>query len=123
MAFILRLEKRKMPVKASDKFELAEQGKAEILIPSIVFVELAYLSEKRRIDANLQDARKYLDKFLNINESPLNLKTIDIAFKIDDIPELHDRLIAALGKELELPIITNDPVIQKSKHVSTIWKS
>ncbi len=38
------------------------------------------------------------------------------------IPELHDRLIAGTAKYLQKELITNDPVIAKSKHVKTIWK-
>lgn len=39
---------------------------------------------------------------------------------IDDIPELHYRLIAATARYLDAPIITNDPVIRKSKFVKII---
>jgi predicted nucleic acid-binding protein len=34
---------------------------------------------------------------------------------LHDIPELHDRLIAATAMHLDLPLITNDPVISKSE--------
>jgi hypothetical protein len=44
------------------------------------------------------------------------------AFEIDDIPELHDRLIAGSGKELNILIITNDPDINESQNVGVIWK-
>ncbi|GEM_PF-4838581 len=37
------------------------------------------------------------------------------------VPELHDRMIAATGKYHQLPVITNDPVLAKSKHITTIW--
>jgi len=122
MAFILRLENRKMPLYAKKKFEMAEKGQAEIVVPAMVFAELAYLSERNKIDTNLNEAKKYLDKYTLINEYPLTYKTVTFAFSIDDIPELHDRLIAAVGKELDAEVITNDPVIEHSRHVKTIWK-
>ena len=40
--------------------------------------------------------------------------------EIDDIPEFHDQLIAATARYLDLPIITNDPVIQDSKFVEVL---
>ena len=49
-------------------------------------------------------------------------KTVEEAFILDDIPELHDRLIAAEGKILNYSVVTNDPDIQASKFVETIWK-
>jgi len=122
MALILRLENRKMPKKVKEKFKQAEKGQTEIAVPAIVFAELAYLSERERIDTTLAEVRKYLDKYPTITECAMTISTVEQAFKIDDIPELHDRLIAAAGKELGVPILTNDPDILDSKHVEVIWK-
>jgi len=122
MALVLRLERRKMPISAKEKFEEAENGQAEILIPAMVFSELGYLAENNRIDTDLQEAQKYLDNHQHIKEQPLTLEHVKTAFEIDDIPELHDRLIAAVGKQLDAEIITNDPEIQSSVMVKTIWK-
>ena len=111
-----------MPISAKEKFEEAENGQAEILIPAMVFSELGYLAENNRIDTDLQEAQKYLDNHQHIKEQPLTLEHVKTAFEIDDIPELHDRLIAAVGKQLDAEIITNDPEIQSSVMVKTIWK-
>jgi len=43
------------------------------------------------------------------------------AIQISDIPELHDRLIAATARQLNLELITNDSVIRSSAFVKTIW--
>ena len=41
---------------------------------------------------------------------------------IDDVShQLHDRLIASTARYLNLPIITNDPIILKSKWVKTLY--
>jgi len=121
MAFVLWLEKRKMPLQAKEKFQSAEKGETEILIPALVFAELAYLSENNRIDTTLEDAKRALAKNKNLKVYPLAFETVRSAFEIDDIPELHDRLIAAAAKELGIEIITNDPEIEQSVHVRTIW--
>ena len=123
MAFILRLEQRKMPKIILQKFEQAEKEQIQIIVPAMVLAELAYLSQKKRIETNLGEAMTYLRKHRTIIIFPLSGFTVQLAFQIDDIPELHDRLIAATGKETNSPILTNDPDICHSKHVTTIWKT
>ena len=54
-------------------------------------------------------------------EYPLNLRVVRAAQQITDIPELHDRLIAATAKALDTKLITNDLKIQASSFVQTIW--
>lgn len=123
MAFILRLEKRKMPKKVKEIFIQAEKGNVEIAIPAMVFAEVAYLSERNRIETTLGKTKNYLEKYPAITECPMSISTVQQAFEIDDIPELHDRLIAAAAKEFGIPILTNDPDIQNSKYVQVIWKT
>jgi PIN domain nuclease of toxin-antitoxin system len=123
MALILRLEKRKMPDQLNTIFKQAEEGENILIIPAMVFAELAYLAEKKRINTSISDAKNYLDKYTNITETAMTISTVKYAFQIDDIPELHDRIIAASGKEFNVPILTNDPEIQNSRHVKSIWKN
>ena len=121
MALILRLEKRKMPEKIKKIFLNAEKGKTRIKISVMVMAEIGYLSEKNRIDTNLTDVGNYIDQFESISEYPISFPIIQKAFKIDDIPELHDRIIAATALALDTPILTNDPVIQNSNFVESLW--
>jgi len=51
---------------------------------------------------------------------PLGLEILESAAEITDIPELHDRLIAATTRYLDLPIITNDPQIINSRFVKNV---
>jgi len=122
MAYVLHLEKRKMPETTKNIFQNAENGDTEITVPAIVIAEIGYLSEKKRIDLSLNDVSTHLEKTINFKEQPLNNAIINTAYQIDDIPELHDRLIAGTAKYLDQELITNDPIIEKSKHVKTIWK-
>ena len=122
MALILVLENRKMPKKVKAIYEEAFKGTVKILIPSIVLAELAYLSEKQRIDTNISEVKKLLNSYDTITELPLSLRIIEIAFEIKDVPELHDRLIAGTAKEIDIPLLTNDPDINSSSFVKSIWK-
>ena len=122
MALILRLEKRKLPEQVKSIFKNAEKGKTQIIIPSLVFAEIAYLSEKRKIETNLTLTNKYMQSHKNIVEHKLSFEIIANSFDIADIPELHDKLIAGTAFHLTEKLITNDPIIRASKFVKTIWK-
>lgn len=121
MALILRLESRKLPKQIKDIFAGAEENKINIYIPSIVLAELSYLSEKSRIDVTLNDTKEYLNKYQSFKVIPIDLDIIDKSFEITDIKELHDRLIAGTSYLLDMELITNDPIIQQSKFIKTIW--
>jgi PIN domain nuclease of toxin-antitoxin system len=121
MAVVLRLEKRKLPGKVKNIFIAAENDQTIIYIPAITFAEIAYLSEKKRIDISLEEVKLFLQKYSFIKEKSITFNIIMHTFQITDIPELHDRIIAGCAKELELLLITDDPVIQNSTFVSTIW--
>jgi predicted nucleic acid-binding protein len=95
----------------------ADQGKNVIIIPAIVLMEVMYLFEKNRIDVNLLQAEKLM-QIENYQFEPLSLEILKAASEITDIPELHDRLIAATARHLDIPIITNDPEILNSSFVA-----
>jgi predicted nucleic acid-binding protein len=121
MGLVLWLERRKFNPKVRAIYESAESGKAVIYIPAMVFAEILYLSEKHRISITLDQLSIYLKRCPHYRESAADLMTIQSAAQIIDIPELHDRLIAGTARRLGLALITNDPVIQASSFVETIW--
>ncbi len=90
------------------------------MIPAAVLFEIAYLHEKGRISVSLQTIRDILEQAVNYVEEPLSSEIIATAFEIDDIPELHDRLIAGTARYLNAPLLTNDPVILNSQCVKCI---
>jgi len=100
-------------------YQSADNGKAIIIIPAIVLMEMLYLFEKNRINVGLFQTGE-LFKSQNYQFEPLSFDILKTASEIDDIPELHDRLIAATAKYLGLPLITNDPVIMDSKFVEVL---
>ncbi len=121
MALVLRLEKRKMKAAAKAAFDLMEGGKGNIFLPAMVVAELLYLSEKKRISVTLLDLQNYILQFPNCQESPLTVVIVAKASEIKDVQELHDRLIGGTARFLDLPLITNDPILAASAFVKTIW--
>ncbi len=121
MALILRLEKRKMGPKAKVCFISAEKAEVDLIIPAMVLIELCYLSEKKRIETNMTEFQHYRNKYESIAVEPITEELIEKAFKINDIPELHDRIIAGTALKAGVKLITNDPIISCSKFVKVIW--
>lgn len=98
----------------------ADEGKCIIVIPSAVIFEIGYLHERKKIPISLDNIQNIIDSSVNYIEEKLSAGIIKSAFEIKDIPELHDRLIAGTAKYLNLPLITNDPVILESKFVKCL---
>lgn len=100
-------------------FQAADQGEATIIIPAVVMMEILYLFEKNRIPVGLLRSEELMESD-NYQFEPLSLEIIKSASAITDIPELHDRLIAATARHFDLPIITNDPDICDSEFITTV---
>ncbi len=80
----------------------------------MVIFEVGYLHEKKRIPISVKDIENIIFDSVNYVEEALTMDIIKSAFEITDIPELHDRLIAGTARYLDIPLITNDPVILRS---------
>lgn len=100
-------------------FLSADRGENTIIIPAVVLMEVLYLFEKNRIEIDLIQTECLL-KSKNYQFEPLSLEILKTASEINDIPELHDRLIAATARYFDAPLITNDQVIQKSRFVKVL---
>ena len=121
MGLVLRIERRKLGQTAKSIFDSVESGNAIVYVPAMVIAEILYLSEKRRIGISLSEVGDYLKKYPNYKEYPMSFAVIQSAAQINDIGELHDRLIAGTARLLNLALITNDPIIQASAFVKTVW--
>ena len=121
MALVLRLEKRKLGSVIKSLFKSAEDGVLSLWIPAMVLAEVGYLSEKGRIETNLAGVKEYVEKHKQIKIGPVTEQVIEQTFLIDDIPELHDRIIAATAIVKKAALITNDPIITASQHLEVIW--
>jgi len=112
MGLILRIERRKLGQTAKSILDSVESENAIVYLPTLVFAEILYLSEKRRISISLSEVADYLKEHSNYKEYPMSFAVIQSAAQINDIPELHDRLIAGTARLLNLDLITNDPIIR-----------
>lgn len=121
VALVLRLEKRTMGAAVEQAFQEIEQQRAQLLLPAMVFAEIMYLSGRKRITATLADVETYVTAQPSCMAAPLTLEIVKAAQTINDIPELHDRLIAATAVHHKAILLTNDVTISASTHVQTLW--
>ena len=82
--------------------------------------EIGYLHEKKKLPISIVEVEKIINNSINYVEEKLSINIIKSAFEITDIPELHDKLIAGTAQYLNLPLITNDPVVLKSSLVECV---
>ena len=111
--------KRVINEQSHQAFLAADRGEKTIIIPAVVLMEVLYLFEKNRIKIDLILTEELL-KSRNYQFEPLTFEILKTASEIDDIPELHDRLIGATARYLNIPLITNDPIIIKSRFVDVL---
>lgn len=97
-------------------------GQQTIVLSGATLMELLYLSERRRISINLTTVKNLLAHSQSYTVAPVSLEVIEATASIDDIPELHDRVIAGTAAWLNIPILTNDPDMTASRYVRTVWQ-
>ena len=113
-----------LPRSADKIFRLAEEGKAELLIPSIVVGEFIYSVLKGRL--KVADIHSAIIELLQTIQISQYLHQVDMTFaewqeflKLK-IPELHDRMICAVAVANNATVITNDLEI-RADGIHTIW--
>jgi PIN domain nuclease of toxin-antitoxin system len=99
----------------------ADAGLNRVYLSAITLMEILYLSEAGRIDVSLTELISTVSMSRNYVIVPVDSDILLAAVGIDDVPELHDRIIVATAKYLDIPILTGDQVIVKSRHIQTCW--
>lgn len=107
--------------KASRALQETDDGLHRVYLSAISLMEVLYLSEAKRIELPLDELLTYISRTPNYAIIPVDSDIVSAAVDIDDVPELHDRIIVATARYLDVPIITGDRVIAASRHVESIW--
>ena len=102
-------------------FSMADAGKAVLVVPAIVLAEVYYLSVKTGERLPPSDLLRVIDTSDSLNLSDLGAAQLGLLDRLPEIPEMHDRLIAAEALALGVPVVTRDPVIAASPQVQSIW--
>ena len=112
----------KLSTKAKGIFQKVDKFQDYLFIPCVVFFELLYLVEKKKIVVNFNDFLAMISSAKNYRVEPLCLPIIEKSKKIhrEKIPDPWDRLIAATSLYLNFPLITRDKSLQEIG-LKVIW--
>ena len=106
---------------ASAVFRLAEIGSATIVVPAIVIAEFYFLSVKLGQPFAPSALLDTLSESDGIELSPLGRAQLARLDQFPEIPEMHDKLIAAESAALNAPVITRDGALIESSQVESVW--
>ncbi len=112
---------RRLGPAARVAFDQAEAGRAVIIIPSSVLAESLHVSEKGRMKFKFERVLEMIESALNYRIYPLDLPVIRRASDLKGVSEIHDRIIVATAKHIELELITDDEEVRTSGQVGIVW--
>jgi PIN domain nuclease of toxin-antitoxin system len=119
------LSQSNLSPKVRDILVQADRGKVEVIIPTIVLVEIVYLAEKGRVAQNLVQAVLQLLQGSgdNYQTVPLDLAVVQSLAQIprDVVPDMPDRIIAATAFSLNLPLLSRDQAITRATKIKVVW--
>lgn len=101
-------------------FEESEKGLHTIYIPTIVLAESFYLIRKKKIALNFDGMIAKIENSKNFSIVNFNLDIVKLFPTIKEM-EIHDQIIVATAKHLNVKLISQDKEIIASKEVETVW--
>lgn len=115
-----------LPDGADKAFREAEAGRGRLFLPEIALAEFIYIALRGRIRS--PNPRAVVEELLDqirasdyLTLSPLPLPAWDRFLELE-IPELHDRMIAAMALQSGLPLITSDEGFRSVAGLRTVWR-
>jgi len=115
------IDSPKLSFNANKSFKEIEEGKAKLLIPAIVVVEIIYIVESSKVKADLDNLIRKIQQAKNFEISPLGSNQLLCFKKQTEIPEMHDRLIVCEALLNKARVITKDREIKDSGIVEVVW--
>ena len=113
---------RKLGRAAARRLRAADAGRAEILVPAIVLIELSLLREAGRNVIGVPQVEALLAAQPAFQLQPLEMPQAREFALLDSLPDPFDRLIAAQAIIEGLPVIGSDSMFSRYG-VKVVWKS
>ena len=104
----------RLSVVAGAVFQMAATGNATV-------AEFYYLSVKLGSPLEPSALLEALDSVSGIELSELGRAQLERRDRFPEVPEMHDRLIAAEADALGAPVVTRDTVLAASDRVASVW--
>jgi PIN domain nuclease of toxin-antitoxin system len=111
----------RLSLTANAVFASMERGEAAGLIPAIVVAEINYFSAKLRAPMTVDRITRQIDQAPAWRLEPLTRPHLLASDQLTAIPEMHDRLIAAVALVEDATILTRDPQLLSHPLVRAVW--
>lgn len=102
-------------------FRLAETGNAVLVIPAIAVAEMYFLSVKLGQPLPPSALLEALVDIAGIELPDLGKEQLEFLERLPEIPEMHDRMIAADAVIRGVPLVTRDAALTASPQIETVW--
>ena len=106
---------------AATAFRLADTGNAILIVPAIVVAEYYFLSVKVGEPVAPSELMDSLVEVRGVELSELGREQLEFLDRLPEIPEMHDRLIAAEALIRGAPLVTRDAILTASPQIETVW--
>lgn len=113
---------KKLSKSAKKLLEEAEKGRVQLIVPVVVLLETLVITEKKKTKL---DWNKFIEKtfqFPNFVIYPIDTEVVFELRNVDRRLELHDRIVTAIARINNAPLITKDPEIRKYAKVKIVWE-
>lgn len=112
---------RRLSPAAAAVFQSAIDGNATIIVPAIVIAELHFLSVKAGQPVAPTVLLDDLASETWLELTDLGRPQLQMLNQFPEIPDIHDRLIAAESVYRNAPLVTRDRLLAASPQLATLW--
>ena len=99
----------------------ADVGRATVLVPAIVAIELSMIRELGRKTPGVPELEALLAMQPAFEFLPLDLEQAKEFAAVSSIADPFDRMVVAAARAAQVPLITADEEIQESSLVDVVW--
>ena len=112
---------RKLGKQARAIFAAAERGETRLVVSAVVMAELYYADQKFGLFADFDAVFRRLREAPHFRFAAFEAEHV-LNFRQDqNVPEMHDRIIAGLARRLGVPLIASDPKIIEAGVATLVW--
>ena len=111
----------KISQKTREIFNKCERGECIIFIPSIVIAECLSIFDKKKVAFDFNELFSRIRNSENYAIIPFDHEVLQKMTDTTEVTELHDKIIVATTKLLEVPLITKDASLRDLENITTIW--
>ena len=103
-----------------DKIDETRKSDGRLLVPTIVLVEALDVAEKGRVKFDFTEMYRLIREEPEFEIVSFTAEILDEAIHVQDVPELHDRIIVATARCYGACILTKDRIILQSGQIQSL---